>query len=61
VAVTGITQTSLGAPTAPLFWVLLGVALQTSVTWRRVATSAAPWSPTADPDVGRTLGRQPTP
>ena len=37
VAVTGITQTSLGAPVTPIFWVLLGISLQSSIEARRSA------------------------
>jgi hypothetical protein len=45
VAVTGVTQTSLGSPAAPLFWVLLGVYLQSSVQARHIAQSGPLWSP----------------
>lgn len=44
-AVTGVTQTSWGSPVTPLFWVLLGTYLQSSVEARRVGRPRQAWWP----------------
>lgn len=45
IAVTGITQTSLSSPVTPIFWVLLGIYLQSSLEARRSRRSERVWSP----------------
>jgi hypothetical protein len=48
-AVAGITQTSFSSPVTPMFWVLLGICLQSSLTVRRSASRASVWAPGVRP------------
>ena len=67
VAVTGITQTSLSSPVTPIFWVLLGIALQPAFRPLQVDNRGAAWSPSqprrgrGDLQPGGAPGRTPVP
>lgn len=60
-AVTGVTQTSLGAPATPLFWVLLGAYLQASIGLRRRPPAELVWPNRSGAPSAGPLPRPPAP